>query len=521
MGEEASGPVFAKRTSVTSRAGGIQLARRALGSAEGWAASAGLAFCLCSLEAWRFPVITEITHHSAAASQLCAIIGLAVLFLYFRFGHRGWLDSQPFILGCAALMTVSLYVNFSTTSETDALDLLTIGKTSSFAFGFILLGIWADSLYREKPTFSISIFVVSFFLTFAIQLGTGFLIPAIAKGTCALMPLFSALLLILYRRSANLSTLFHEDDEGMDLAEGSNDGRSAGSALFPPKAKVSYLLLIAALACYGILFKEMHLHWLPLQAVDWQPSAIQLISSLGALVAGLALLLLLRAMFAREGMGICESLMLGFALIALYCSAVFTTGNLVSLLYLVPLNAAQKILYFLAFYACLPLVRSRQRLQMFALLLLGYRVGSSSDFLDALVSPLTLPPEAAAVATAVAALVVLAQLLWSFAMPFPGLPPAESRGESVPERPQLDDNVYRNAAFYFYLCQKYGLTLREIDVLKLLEKLEGSQEVSEMLTISKATAKTHIRNIYAKLGVHSQKELVRQLQSERASFTLE
>lgn len=520
MGEEATGAVPAGKTSVPPRSKSIQLARRALGSAEGWAASAGLAFCLCSLEAWRFPVITEITHHSAAASQLCAIIGLVVLFLYFRFGRRGWLDSQPFILGCAALMTVSLYVNFSTTSETDALDLLSIGKTSSFAFGFILLGIWADSLYREKPTFSISIFVVSFFLTFAIQLGTGFLIPAIAKGTCALMPLFSALLLILYRRSANLSTLFHGDGEEVDLAYGA-DACYSTPALFPPKSKTSYLLLIAALACYGILFKEMHLHWLPLQAVDWQPSAIQLISSLGALIAGLALLLLLRVVFAREGMGICESLMLGFALLALYCSVVFTAGNLVSLLYLVPLNAAQKILYFLAFYACLPLSRPRQRLQMFALLLLGYRVGSSSDFLDALVSPLALPPEAAAVATAVAALVVLAQLLWLFAMPFPGLPAAESRSESVSERPQLDDNVYRNAAFYFYLCQKYGLTLREIEVLKLLEKLEGSQEVSEMLTISKATAKTHIRNIYAKLGVHSQKELVRQLQSERASFTLE
>ena len=54
----------------------------------------------------------------------------------------------------------------------------------------------------------------------------------------------------------------------------------------------------------------------------------------------------------------------------------------------------------------------------------------------------------------------------------------------------------------------YELTRRERDILPLLVERYSASEVAEYLVISVATAKTHIRNIYAKLDVHSQRELI-------------
>lgn len=58
------------------------------------------------------------------------------------------------------------------------------------------------------------------------------------------------------------------------------------------------------------------------------------------------------------------------------------------------------------------------------------------------------------------------------------------------------------------LAQRYHLSRREEDVLRLLAQGAVACDVAEALVISNSTAKTHMRNLYAKMGVHSQTELV-------------
>ena len=53
-----------------------------------------------------------------------------------------------------------------------------------------------------------------------------------------------------------------------------------------------------------------------------------------------------------------------------------------------------------------------------------------------------------------------------------------------------------------------GLTAREKNVFVLLAKGNNNKAIAEKLGISPATAKTHIKHIYSKLGVHSQQELI-------------
>ena len=57
------------------------------------------------------------------------------------------------------------------------------------------------------------------------------------------------------------------------------------------------------------------------------------------------------------------------------------------------------------------------------------------------------------------------------------------------------------------LGQQYGLTGREIDVLKLLAKGRSKIYIAETLYISENTVRGHSRRLYTKLGVHTRDEL--------------
>ena len=52
------------------------------------------------------------------------------------------------------------------------------------------------------------------------------------------------------------------------------------------------------------------------------------------------------------------------------------------------------------------------------------------------------------------------------------------------------------------------LTDREIDVLKLLSQRLSDKEIAQILVISPVTVKTHLRNLFAKLQVHTRREAI-------------
>lgn len=58
------------------------------------------------------------------------------------------------------------------------------------------------------------------------------------------------------------------------------------------------------------------------------------------------------------------------------------------------------------------------------------------------------------------------------------------------------------------VVREYNLTPREAEIVELLARGRNSQAIQEKLVVSRNTVKTHVKNIYAKLGVHSQQELI-------------
>ena len=68
-------------------------------------------------------------------------------------------------------------------------------------------------------------------------------------------------------------------------------------------------------------------------------------------------------------------------------------------------------------------------------------------------------------------------------------------------QPLLPTNVQKVAS-------AHGLTPRETDVLELVARGYSVRKISETLCISPSTVQGHMRNVYAKLGLHSRQEVI-------------
>jgi DNA-binding NarL/FixJ family response regulator len=55
-------------------------------------------------------------------------------------------------------------------------------------------------------------------------------------------------------------------------------------------------------------------------------------------------------------------------------------------------------------------------------------------------------------------------------------------------------------------AQPFGLTARELDVLRLLAQGKLDREIADTLFIGTRTVQTHVSNLIAKLGVHNRTE---------------
>lgn len=63
------------------------------------------------------------------------------------------------------------------------------------------------------------------------------------------------------------------------------------------------------------------------------------------------------------------------------------------------------------------------------------------------------------------------------------------------------------------IATEHGLTEREVEILRLLLEGRSVPYIKETLYISSNTAKTHVRHIYQKMGVHNRQELIDRAQS--------
>lgn len=86
--------------------------------------------------------------------------------------------------------------------------------------------------------------------------------------------------------------------------------------------------------------------------------------------------------------------------------------------------------------------------------------------------------------------------------------------EVVVVEPQAASSVDVLAQASARVAADRGLTPREAEALELLAHGRNTQVIMERMVVSRSTAKTHVRNVYAKLEIHSQQELIDIVEAE-------
>lgn len=130
----------------------------------------------------------------------------------------------------------------------------------------------------------------------------------------------------------------------------------------------------------------------------------------------------------------------------------------------------------------------------------GQLVGS---MLGAQLMALAADRYAVAVVAACSVFVILLVALFAFESPFPG-----SDRNLFSPAPTGEKDAPRFKLSIQQLARTRGLSPRETEVFEYLAKGRNCSFISTQLIISEETAKTHIKRIYRKFGVHSQQALL-------------
>lgn len=89
-----------------------------------------------------------------------------------------------------------------------------------------------------------------------------------------------------------------------------------------------------------------------------------------------------------------------------------------------------------------------------------------------------------------------------------GSPAKGSPSNAFGSQPRLSAGFERLPYTCHLIACEYDLTRREEEILQLLVRGRTAARIAETLCITTATTRTHLRNIYAKLGVHSQQDVL-------------
>ncbi|WP_139651294.1 helix-turn-helix transcriptional regulator [Raoultibacter phocaeensis] len=454
-------------------------------------AIAGFACALLVLEIQRMPAVHPVTFSMFAPMpyfiEVAVILVLAVLYGKKRTLRLSSSRIVRTVVALGALVCTLLVVsNGALPGEAAVLVAQSLYRICSAC----LLIFWGERFVELGARRAAFVFAFACLSSGAITLVLSVLDKSLSYLAVCALPIVAGACFVLYEPKTTQS-----DDEAH---------RSVDSELsqylprFSSESKkqvfVAFGLIALPLLCRGP-FVSIQSAWMPFQGDYLVSFLIQLSIGCGVIVAGIVALLVVLRVWNRNFVLVFELFVLPITFLAFYASQ--ASADL-WFIYLLIVDATYKVTLFYLFAT--PFLFSETRNPLLPLLLSFALMIFSRAAFSALYA--VLPP---AVFAAIASVIVLVTFIGGGVLAFLVIQKntATSRFDSDGAKADRED-VSDSCAV---LAKRFGLTAREEEILGLLAQKYHAPYIAKKLVVSQSTVKTHMRNLYAKLDVHSQAEL--------------
>lgn len=478
-------------------------------------AAVGFGLALHAYEMRRMSSFFSVAPGDSAAlipgvSSLAALIALA---LVYRSRPKFRLHRHPWIgFGLAGILTLSLLLSSG--------FLFPLPREASIAADavhhmgeLLLLLCWVEVLLT-LPSRSFATLTALAMLVLSLLNGfSGLLKQNAVLALIALVPLLSMACLYWFKDKRD------SFDTALAQTGRPNVAHGVDTTLLPRENSRSArcsaaLLFLAPLVGYPFIFGHIHYSWIPFQDGSQTSLAIQLAAAAGTALAALMLLALTAHFWGRRKIDLYSLIILPVVGITLYLTGILH-GPWV-FLYVVPLNICQKMVLFLAMLTPYLIPSRKSPLSTWCVAFTLYTLGktlstSVSSELDGGLYALFVIAFIIVLTTAsIAGVVIDDNTVARERQKSEDHDDAAPAGEALEhvEAPEGKDAVAQAAPAYEDIARAYRLTRREGEILELLAQGMTAAAIAEELVVSTSTAKTHMRNIYQKLGIHTQSELL-------------
>lgn len=371
-----------------------------------------------------------------------------------------------------------------------------LGKIlEEFAACFLILA-WAENAIPKGLRHTLIIFSCSVIAAAIIQTVLSFFQQVPCMVALSLLPLISGAIFSSFR-SAEALHEFQQVSRDNQAQDQHNNSTAENEYIVLPQV-VSLLLYCIIILCFSFIVGHILYESLDIQqAISTSPLS-QLCIVLGNALGGFFLLMFGDRVKSKSNLALYFLIMFACIAIAFYLTT-YLTGSWVGI-YLVLSSFVLQLT--LALIWCAPFT-SGKRTPILSRIALGYAIyflakTFSTSFMYA---ERILDISLFGIITSVILLVVLGcsiALIGNIEEPLK----SASNNAEAKEKP----TPFKSAITV--LAAEYELTPQETNILSYVAQGRNAKSISETLVISLNTTKSHMRNLYAKLGVHSQQEII-------------
>lgn len=484
-------------------------------------ASIGFGCALLAIEGERLSTIRTVNlsgDYNAVASLVSFLLLILLAFAYRKLGSPTRL-SAAIVIGAGALMSASMFLVLQQSVwEGNPV----VSSVAHIVFGLgegAILFLWMKTLFPYGAQACATVLGLGTVVVAAMNSLIAFLKVDAAYGTVSLLPIVSMVLLCYFREYARSRALraVRSDDPGGDACDGEERSMVANidcpdhSLIVPSDQttrgrRIFVVTMMVSLACYAVVFGHIHYQWIPLQDGGTVSLIIQLGTAAGTACGGVAILVLVQYFWNRRSLELYKVFLIPTVLLALWLSS-FVNETWI-FLYLVLLNITQKLVFLFIVLAPFLIESKRPYLMPWCTAFLAFTAGkaASSVLLENMSADMFVSSSvfALVVLFVCGAITSLSGSITDYHTPeqrfSPGDDVSDSRGATT------HTNKLQNACHA--LTDEYQLTGQEEEILVLLARGRTAQHIADTLIITQSTAKTHLRNIYAKMDVHNQQEIL-------------